>query len=242
MKLSTVLLSALFVAPAIIHSRDASAESYDDLDEGSSDRQRNRKGPDLDRDVREITKGTYAKTNVGGAIYLGNYRSYVRPGTTLGLAVGKDFINQERMSMAWEVMFFQGVHNGTYYEEQGAQGCYQVGNCVQGDLRTYTFGGTVEWSTYPHRRVGIGARAGAGLMLSPLLMDETYYANEVVAGAWNGYTSPVHEQPHPVVMGGPTIEYYTKLAHFSAGLDTDIFYAIGFDLGVSITGALKYTF
>ena len=52
----------------------------------------------------------------------------------------------------------------------------------------------------------------------------------------------VHDQPHPVVLGGPTLEYYTKLSHFSAGIDTDIFYAVGFDLGVSATGTLKYTF
>jgi hypothetical protein len=32
------------------------------------------------------------------------------------------------------------------------------------------------------------------------------------------------------------------MSHFSVGADVDAIYAIGFDLGVSITGALKYTF
>jgi hypothetical protein len=44
------------------------------------------------------------------------------------------------------------------------------------------------------------------------------------------------------VQGGPTFEYYTKLSHFSAGIDVDVFYAIGFDLGLNATGNLKYTF
>ena len=47
---------------------------------------------------------------------------------------------------------------------------------------------------------------------------------------------------HPVVRGGPPFEFYTKLSHFSLGVDTDIFYAVNFDLGLSITGSMKYTF
>ena len=45
-----------------------------------------------------------------------------------------------------------------------------------------------------------------------------------------------------MVLGGPTFEYYTKLSHFSVGLDADVFYAFTFDLGASVTGYLKYTF
>ena len=45
-----------------------------------------------------------------------------------------------------------------------------------------------------------------------------------------------------MVLGGPAFEYYSKLAHFSVGLDADIFYAIGFDLGANAIGYMKYTF
>ena len=71
-------------------------------------------------------------------------------------------------------------------------------------------------------------------------MAEPYYTDEVI-NLWQvdpGY----HGTPHPIVMGGPTFEYYTKLSHFSVGIDADVFYAIGFDLGASVTGTLKYTF
>lgn len=202
--------------------------------------------PKKKRAVREIVKGTYAKTNVGAGVYLGRYSDWVKPGTSIALAVGQDFMDTETMSMAWEVSFFQGINNGLDYEEQAAGGCFTNGSCVQGDLRTYTFVGIYEASFYPTRRMGVGLRMGGGILLSPLLMDEKYYAAEVVGdsggGAWQGQRPSVHDSPHPVVLGGPTFEYYTKLSHFSMGVDVDIFYAVGFDLGASATGTVKYTF
>jgi hypothetical protein len=234
--------AAVLLAAVSLFSSAALAQDYDDLDNNDSS-SRDRRAPEIDRDVREITKGTYAKANVGGAFYLGSFSQFVRAGTALGLAVGRDFVNQERTSMAWELMFAQGIHNGTHYDTQAAEGCVQTQNCIQGDLRTYTFAGTVEWATYPNRRFGIGVRGGAGLLLSPLLMEETYYQQEVVQGSWGlAEDFGFHDTPHPIVLGGPTFEYYTKLAHFSVGADADVFYAIGFDLGASVSGNLKYTF
>jgi hypothetical protein len=68
------------------------------------------------------------------------------------------------------------------------------------------------------------------------------FAEQVVADAWGGNNPGYHDAPHPLGMGGPTVEYYTKLSHFSVGGEADIFYAIGFDLGMNVTGFLKYTF
>jgi hypothetical protein len=194
------------------------------------------------REVREITKGTYAKANVGGALYVGPRSQYISPGSAMGLSVGSDFVNQERVSMAWEVQFSQGIHNGTNYEIQAEENCAAAGTCTQGDLRTYTFAALFEVSAYPARRFGVGGRAGAGMMLTPLLMDEQYYTETVIPRLGIDPSQDIHQSPHPVVMIGPTFEYYTKLAHFSAGLDVDAFYALSFDIGVSITGSLKYTF
>ena len=146
------------------------------------------------------------------------------------------------MSMAWELTFFQGINNGDNYEEQAAVQCYLNDSCMQGDLRTYTIAGLYEFSFYPSRRTGIGIRAGGGLLFSPLLMDEGYYQTEVVEAQWQANRPTVHDEPHPVVMGGPTFEYYTKLSHFSMGFDIDAYYAVGFDLGASFTGTMKYTF
>lgn len=251
MKAHHLLLAGALVAPLLLPSTAEAQDDpdYDSLDdEGGESKSRTRK-PRKRPEVREIVRGTYAKSNVGGSIYLGQFAGVVNPGTNLGLNVGHDFLDRERMSAAVELGFNQGIHNGAHYEEQAAAG----GPFVQGDLRTYTMSAMVEFSLYPGRRFGIGMRAGGGLLMSPLLMadctdpeeagqGDSCYQKAVVEDTWGGNDPGFHSSPHPVAMGGPTFEYYTKLSHFSAGLDTDIFYAIGFDLGANVTGYLKYTF
>lgn len=187
-------------------------------------------------EIREIEKGTYAQANIGAAIFLGDFAGAVSPGTALALSIGHDFVDQETTSMAFEFDFIQGIHNGVNYQQQT-----DVGPYVEGDLRTYTLVGLLEWSYYPARRVGIGLRAGGGMMTSPLLMDEGAYHEEVL-GEWGIADPGYHGVWHIVGMGGPCIEYYTKLNHFSVGLNADVTYAIDFDLGMNVTAALKYTF
>ena len=247
----TMLLFAFAAGPIVIST--AHAQDYDDLDSPDEEKKtkkkkkekKTRQARDFSQDeVREITKGTYAKTNIGGWSYFGNFAGFVRAGTSLALAVGKDFVDNERSSMAGELAFFQGIHNGTHYETQGSVGCQAFGGpapCVQGDLRTYTFLGTLEYSTYPSRRVGLGMRVGGGVLLSPLLMDKERYENDVIR-YWGNADPQWHKAPHPAVVAGPTFEYYTKMSHFSVGADIDVIYAIGFDIGASMTGTLKYTF
>ena len=189
-------------------------------------------------EIREIQKGTYAQANIGAAIFLDKFAGAVSPGTALGLSIGHDFVDQETTSMAFEFDFIQGVHNGVNYQQQE-----NVGPYVEGDLRTYTLVGLLEWSYYPSRRVGLGLRAGGGMMTSPLLMEDSAYQEDVLGDAWNNQPDPgYHGVWHIVGMGGPCLEYYTKLNHFSIGLNADVTYAIDFDLGLNVTAALKYTF
>ena len=240
--LAAFLLTPLLAAPTASQAQD---EDYDDLDDSGASKKPKKKREMRRPEVREIVRGFYAKSNVGGSLYLLDFAGVVFPGTNVGLSVGGDFVDQERMSAAWEAGFNQGIHNGCSFEEQAADtGCTGAGPgpFIQGDLRTYTFQALVEGSIYPTRRIGIGFRLGGGVLFSPLLMDETYYQTEVVQETWGGNDGGYHSTPHPLVMGGPTVEYYTKLSHFSVGLDVDAFYAIGFDLGTNVTGYLKYTF
>lgn len=230
-------LLALLTAFALVPS--ANAQTYEEYEE---DQEASKKKSKARPEVREIVKGTYAKTNVGAGMYLGQYAPWVKPGTSIALAIGQDFMDQQKLSMAWEVAFFQGINNGATYIEQGQERCYETGSCIQGDMRTYTFLGIYEASYYPTRRVGVGLRAGGGALFSPLLMDEKYYQEEVVATDWQGNRPPVHDEMHPAFVGGPTLEYYTKLSHFSMGVDADVLYAVGFDLTASVTATLKYTF
>lgn len=197
--------------------------------------------------VKEINRGLYAKAAAGVGMYFGGFNGFVSPGTNVTLAVGQDFVDTEKQSMAWEVGFVQGVHNGMSWEEQGdIVGCRHIGvgpaPCTQGDLRTYGLQAAYEFSFYPARRLGVGIRAGGGLLFSPLLIESTSYTEDVLGDTFDGVDPGMHNAPKPYVFGGPTLEYYTKLSHFSLGVDVDVIYGIGWDLGMNATGSMKYTF
>ncbi|MFT5582801.1 MAG: hypothetical protein ACI9VR_000377 [Cognaticolwellia sp.] len=235
---SFALLSGLVSTPAM-------AQGLDGLDDPVVEDDRK---PKKDEVVKEVNKGLYAKSSFGAAGYLLKFNGFLKAGSAIGLAVGNDFVDQEEMSMAWEVALIQGVHNGCNYETQADQAC--AGNkggtvaspLIQGDTRTYSLLANYEFSKYPTRRVGLGFRAGGGVLFAPLLMDQDAYLRDVVAGTWGDQNPGYHEGAHPVGFGGLTFEYYSKLSHFSVGVDADVFYAVGFDLGFNGTGYFKYTF
>ena len=140
--------------------------------------------------------------------------------------------------------FQQGVHNGMSWQEQSQRagaGVLGTNAFVQGDSRTFALLASYRLAFYPSRRVGVGLRVGGGVMFAPLLIEKGEFENTVVP-AWGGIRPNVHETPHFPVFAGPTIEYYTKLSHFSVGLDTDFNYTIGWDMGFTATGFMKYTF
>jgi len=240
------LALALTLSPTLSPAAHAADDDATDLDgEESARKPKKGRGKDVaTTKVREITRGSYAKSNVGGAFYLGNFASAVSAGSYVGAAYGKDFVDSERSSMAWEVGIAQGLHNGADFLTQAANGCQAAGGlapCTQGDLRTYSVTAAYEYSMYPTRRVGVGVRVGAGGLYSPLLIEDKAWA-EVVGSEFGGADPGFHNAFKPIVFGGPTVEYYTKLSHFSVGVDVDVVYGIGWDLGLNTSGALKYTF
>lgn len=241
MLFAPMLVPALLAPPAWAQDED---EGDDFLEESDSDKGRKSK-PSRGRSfeegtVREIVRGFYGKANVGAGMYLLDFSGAVNPGTFVALGVGQDFIDTEKMSLAWEVGLWQGLHNGADYVTQASAGCGVGAPCTEGDLRAYSLVANIEYSAYPTRRIGIGGRLGAGVLYSPLLMNADAYQTDVIPayGGDPGY----HNSPKPLIMVGPTFEYYTKLAHFSVGADVDAFYGIGWDLGLNATGYLKYTF
>ena len=184
--------------------------------------------------VREIERGVYLKAGMGSTAYILDYAGTLRAGTTMGLTVGQDFVDQERRSMAWEIGFTTALHNGQRWDQQDP-----ARKLIQGDTRTFGLQGAYEFSVYPTRRVGVGFRVGGGAMYAPLLMHDQSWAE--VQAIW-GRQVTVHNEIHPYGFGGPTVEYYTKLSHFSVGADVDVSYAVGFDLGIMSTGYAKFSF
>ncbi len=190
--------------------------------------------------VREIVRGYYVKSNIGSTLFLVGYGGGILSGVmTVDLTVGSDFIDNERNSLAWEVTFGQMLENGITWEEQ--EGVLPPNLYIQGDLHVLSGAAQVEASFYPTRRLGLGLRAGGGVAVAPLLIAIDEY-NEVVIPAW-GVASAVNGAPLPMVLGAPTIEYYTKLSHFSIGVDAEAVFLIGPNaLGLTPSGYMKYTF
>jgi len=186
--------------------------------------------------IREIERGYFLKSNIGTTQFVGGYAALMRPVMVLSLSVGGDFIDRERMSASWEVMLQQGLFNGPRLDELAA-----VGPATQGDAHTFNGLVFVEASGYLSRRFGVGIRGGGGISYIPLLMEETAY-NEDVVSSWGGNLALIHQSPLPAFGGGPPIEYYPQLSHFSLGAAIDAMYILGLDLGVSGSGYLKYTF
>ncbi|MFK7931302.1 MAG: adventurous gliding motility protein CglE [Myxococcota bacterium] len=253
MKTLSFLLALAVAAPmAMLTATTAHAQDDDevlDLDsDGGKNKKKKKKAEAVvssDEIVREIERGWYVKANAGMATYLLTYGpapggggNVIRPGSVVSLAFGQDFVDEPNRSMAFDVQFYQGVHNGMQFDRQRELG---VTDHVQGDVRTFALMASYEFSTYPSRRVGIGFRAGGGIMMIPLLMPRSLYETEVVR-EW-GASPTIHSSPHFPVFAGPTIEYYTKLSHFSVGIDVDGMFVIGMnDLGINATGFMKYTF
>ena len=205
------------------------------------DRDSSRQGArDFDSEVvREIQRGMFVKAGAGSTQYIGNFNGILRPVVALNIGIGQDFVDREKLSVSWEAVFNQALHNGPKFEELGS---LPPPVEVQGDIHTFAGMAMFEASGYLTRRFGIGIRAGGGVMVVPVLMELVNYQEDVEGGAWNGVPATVHAGPLPLVGGGPTIEYYTKLSHFSVGLDADVMYAIGMDLGITPSGYFKYTF
>lgn len=195
--------------------------------------------------IREVVRGPYVKSNVGTTVVFPVNARSAKPSTGapnysgvvfLGLAAGGEFIDQERFSVAFEASFSQGLVQGPRTESLTF-----ANSLTQGDVHMLMGTGVVEASIYPARRLGIGVRAGGGVGVMPLLMDPTQYAGLVI-DQLDGVPAPAHEGPLPMVVVGPTIEYYTKLSQFSIGADVDFTYIVGFNPGLFPSGYLKYTF
>ncbi len=216
----------------------ALAGNAQDLDESDGKKARENAAAAAEQEItREVVRGYFLKSNIGVTNYLGTAGVPTSGVIALSLGVGSDFIDKERISASWEVDLQQALINGPRSDEISL-----YPPVIQGDLHVFNLLVTAEVSTYLTRRFGLGLRGGGGLSIIPLLMGAEGYQENLVDGVWGGVPALVHEGPLPIVLVSPTIEYYTKLSHFSVGAEADVSYTIGWDLGVTPTGYLKYTF
>ena len=99
----------------------------------------------------------------------------------------------------------QAQMNGCSYQEQ-VEGCADApgpGPFIQGDLRLYSYGLVVGLPTLVDQPSwSLGTELVAGVARAPLLMDEAYYNEEVVAETWGGQNGGYHASPHPMATLG----------------------------------------
>jgi hypothetical protein len=237
-------------------------DSSDDLDREERRRPARRskradRRKKADAPSREVVKGAYAKINIGPIWWVPPSSNYLsNPGTKIDFAFGYDFIDRLSFTMSVEGAFYNLITNGTGVSECGVGGALcptPTGSSpTQGDLRFV--GGTVALRFGPNfggkrtKRGHIGFKIGAGVGYSPPLVDlsdPVIISRTGVAPTSSAQANLLQGRPLLLVTPAVVIEGYTKLSHFSIGIE------IGGDIvllgpvpviGIVTTVALKYTF
>jgi hypothetical protein len=195
------------------------------------------------RPVREIVKGAYLKVNLGPLFWLPPMSNFTSTtGTEMDISFGYDVVDTLGFTLSIEGSFFQLITNGDGVSTDiGAQ----IGSPIQGDFRI--FGGTASVRAAANiggrrvKRLSISGHGGGGIGYSPALVDLT--DNRVVSRMAYGYI--MQERPLGLVQGGLGLEYYTRLSHFSVGVDIDFTVVLGgpiVGMGVATNAFAKYTF
>ena len=271
LKLSPLLLllfalPLVAAAPAVAFAQDD--EDYpDDDDDGDDDdddddpegleRDERRARPERTaakkkRPSREVVKGAYAKANMGVGIALPPFRKYTSgTSTQVDFSFGVDALDRLAFTLTVEGSLFNMISNATGpVEVAPGSPCptEQIGNIcvstVQGDYNL--IGGTVAVRFGPNfggkrvKRLHLAIQVGGGVGTSPKLVDENsdlFAANGLVL---------LQGGPVGIITPGIGLEYYTRLSHFSVGLDVDFNVVVGragvVPMWVAPSLFIKYTF
>ncbi len=223
-------------------------ESDIDLDE-EDNRRRDRQAPSKrkkrKRIVREVVKGAYAKVNLGPIFWLPPISGFTSStGTEMDFSFGYDIVDRLSFTLSVEASFFQAITNG-----DGVSVDLLFGSPIQGDFRV--FGGTVALRAGPNfgakrvKRVALAFQIGGGGGYSPDLIELNSNPSALNRVAASGYGGVMQGRFLGIVTPGIGIEYYTKLAHFSIGLDVDADLILGGPIpaiGLGTNFFVKYTF
>ena len=175
--------------------------------------------------------GWQANTGLGLNAFQGDLKGVVFPGPQLELAAARMM-----GPLAIGATVRRAQMNGCSYEEQ-VEGCADAGGpgpFIQGDLFLQSYGLMVglpalvdqpSWS--------LGTELVAGVARAPLLMDEAYYAQEVVAETWGGQDGGYHASPHPMATLG--VVAATPLASID-GISPEVYLKVegGYFIGLDV--------
>ena len=195
------------------------------------------------RPVREIVKGAYLKVNIGPLFWLPTISNFTSStGTEMDISFGYDVVDTLGFTLAVEGSFFQVITNGDGVSTDiGAQ----IASPIQGDFRI--FGGMAGIRASGNvggkrvKRLSISGHGSGGVGYSPALVDLA--DPRVLSRMAYGYI--MQDRPLGLVQAGLGLEYYTRLSHFSLGVDIDFDIIIGgpvVAMGVATNAFVKYTF
>jgi hypothetical protein len=252
---------------------DEPEEEEEPEEEGSMDEEDNKpSGVDLDREeetararrqretqegrkkrpVREIVKGAYLKVNLGPLFWLPAMSNFTNTtGTEMDFSFGYDVVDTLGFTLSIEGSFFQVITNGHGVSMDPQSDPRAANSPIQGDFRI--FGGTASVRAAANiggrrvKRFSISGHGGGGVGYSPALVDLTN--PEVVARITfansEGARYIMQDRPLGLIQGGLGLEYYTRLSHFSVGLDIDFNVILGgpiVAMGLATNAFAKYTF
>jgi len=204
------------------------------------------------RKVREVVKGAYLKINVGPQFWLPPISAVTSTSATeLDFSFGYDIIDQLGFTLTVEGSFTTLVANGSGVNDEAAFQqllALNIAPSIQGDFRV--FGGTVNLRLGPNfggkktKRGNFSIQIGGGAGYSPPLIDlqDPLVINRMNA---NGTGKIMQGQFLGLITPGIGLEYYTKLSHFSLGVDIDANIILGgptVAIGVGTNFFAKYTF
>lgn len=234
-------------------ARERRANALDDPDAPEEEpRAREGKTGKRRRVVREVVKGAYLKINVGPVFWLPPIsRVTSTSATALDFNFGYDVLDRLAFTVAIEgglntlTANGQGLNDAQTYNALLASG---IVPSIQGDFRVLA--GTVNVRFGPNfggkktRRGSFMVQVGGGAGYSPPLVD---LQDPVIIGRMTGAGLGKIMQGTflGIITPGVGLEYYTKLSHFSIGVDIDANIILGgpvVAIGVGADFFAKYTF
>ncbi len=225
---------------------DDDDDGVEDIDREEERRRRTTKKKKRKRIVREVVKGAYAKINMGPTFWLPPISNWTSTsGTEIDFSFGYDVLDKLNFTLTVEGSFFNVITNAT--------GPLLFGNTVQpsplqGDFNM--FGGTAAVRFGPNflgkraKRLHLAIQVGGGVGYSPILVDiET---STLFAANSQTYGQLIQGGPVGLITPAIGLEYYTRLSHFSVGVDVDFVVIVGrantVAMSVGPTFFVKYTF
>ena len=235
MKRLLLLLCVLgLTLPPVFSPTNAQARDDEEEFEEEGRRQSSRRGAKQNQQAREVVHGFYIKATYGTILWFAELGANTSPGTCASFELGYDIVDQLNMTVSVTGTFFQGINNGITgsAEEMGT-------GITQGDFRSIggLAGARIGFNPGKRtvRRWTIAVDIKGGVYCSPSLRDE----GDELAGR-------LQASPGGLIQPGLGFEHFTRLSHFSLGLDLHVPLIVGtpagFIAGLDVAGFLKYTF